>query len=272
MQESSKMYAMESNEICQFECGRLREVAPAQEGDVVVGKEEDVVQVVGHTAVFAVNEVEGGAEVFGADTHKSLNNIHFGLTSSAGNDLVVESLDERLVGQIGAVEILDDGVAIYAQGEEYVGGTPAGAVFPLETMPEHGALGCLDDESQEGGVLELRELASDERGVHHPRHVLHLGVERVVDDMALEVEEGLFGDGAAGLLLRPHVDGRERVVRGSFHFAVGQVLRLAQRAEIEDASEVELLPQASDVLVGSVVQVGGTKQKTASYHLAFVAL
>ncbi len=83
-----------------------------------MGKEEDVVQVVGHTAVFAVNEVEGGAEVFGADAHKSLNNIHFGLASSAGDDLVVESRDERLVGQIGAVEILDDGVAIYAQGED----------------------------------------------------------------------------------------------------------------------------------------------------------
>ena len=105
---------MKSNEICQFECGRLREVASAQEGDVVVGKEEDVVQVVGDTAVFAVNEVEGGAEVFGADAHKSLNNIHFGFASSVGDDLVVESRDERLVGQIGAVEILDDGVAIYA--------------------------------------------------------------------------------------------------------------------------------------------------------------
>lgn len=132
-------------------------------------------------------------------------------------------------------------------------------------MPEHRPFGRFDDESQERGVLELGVLAPDEGGVHVRRHVLHFGIERVIDDVLLQVVERLLGNGSPGLLLRPHVDSRQQMVRGSLDLSIRQEVGLTLGTEIENASEVIVVPEPADILIGGVMQVGSTEQQTRAY-------
>ena len=223
-------------------------------------------EVVGHGAELAVDEVERGDEVRRGDTHKRLNDRHLRFSSSACDDVGVEAFHDRAVEVIALLEVGDDGLPFDAEGEHEEGGTPSCAVLTLCAMPEDTAVcGRLDDETEESGVLELRELAADEGGVHIGCHHLHLRIEGVVDDMFVEFEERLVGNGFAGLLLRTHVNGRQEVVLHAIYLPVGHHLELVKRPEIEDPAEVILAFQPLYVSIGSVVQMGGPQQSSWTY-------
>lgn len=125
------------------------------------GEEELVLEVGGHGAELAVDEVEREAEIFGADAHKSLHDIHLFFASAAGDDVGVEACHERTIGIVGAVEIFDDGLTVHSESREDERRAPSGSVLALETMPEHTPVGRLDDDAKKGGVLKLGVFAAD---------------------------------------------------------------------------------------------------------------
>ena len=70
----------------------------------------------------------------------------------------------------------------------------------------------------------------------------------------------------AGLLLGPHVDGRQQVMLRTGHRTVGLELGLAQRAEIEDAADTVLVLQALQVGIRCIMQMGRTQEAIRSYR------
>lgn len=100
-----------------------------------MGEAEDVVEVVGHRAELAVDEVEGGDEIRSRDTHESLDNSHLFLATAACDDVAIEAVDERSIGLVALLKIIDDSVSIDAEREHQESGTPACAILALRAMP-----------------------------------------------------------------------------------------------------------------------------------------
>ena len=185
----------------------------------VLIREEELVSEVGHHAPeLAVDEVERTAEVLGAHAHESLHHIHFRFASATGDNPAVQLCHEFPVGIIAAVEVPDNRFSVHPQSREDERSTPTCSVLALEAMPEHRAFGCLDDEPEESGVLELGVLAADERGVHVRCHRLYLGKEGVVDNMVLEVEERLLRNGRTADFFFAQVDRRQEIARSRYRF------------------------------------------------------
>ena len=133
----------------------------AEEGEVGIGEEELVPEVGEHATELTVDEVQGAAEILSANTHKRLDNIHLGFAAAADKDIVIQSGYQFVVGIVAAVEVLNNSLFVHTKCKQDKRCAPAGAVLTLETMPEHAAIGRLDDESQKRCILELRVLAAD---------------------------------------------------------------------------------------------------------------
>lgn len=232
-----------------------------------MGEAEDVVEVGGHASVLAVDEVERTDEVGRRDAHKGQDDRFLRITSATPIDVGIESIHQGLVGHVAEPEIADDRLTVHTEGEHQEGGSPPRSVLTLGAMPQDATVvGRLDDEAQEGGILELGELRPDERGVHIGRHLLHLGIEGVADYMAVQFTERFFGDGFAGLLLGPHIDGGQQMMLCTGHRTVGLELGLAQRAEVEDAADTVLVLQALQIGIRRIMQMGGAQEAMRTYR------
>ena len=232
-----------------------------------MGEAEDVVEVGGHASVLAVDDVERTDEIGRRDAHKGQDDRFLGIASATPIDVGIESIHQGLVGHVAEPEIADDRLTVHTEGEHQEGSSPPRSVLTLGAMPQDTTfVRRFYDEAQEGGVLELGELRPDERRVHVGRHLLHLGIEGVVDYMAVEFEERFFRDGFTGLLLGPHVDGGQQMVLCTGHRAVGLELSLAQRAEVEDAANTVLVLQALQVGIRRIMQMGGAQEAMRTYR------
>ena len=232
-----------------------------------MGEAEDVVEVGGHASVLAVDDVERTDEIGRRDAHKGQDDRFLGIASATPIDVGIESIHQRLVGHVAEPEIADDRLTVHTEGEHQEGSSPPRSVLTLGAMPQDTTfVRRFYDEAQEGGVLELGKLRPDERGVHVGRHLLHLGIEGVIDYMAVEFEERFFRDGFAGLLLGPHVDGGQQMVLCTGHRAVGLELSLAQRAEVEDAANTGLVLQTLQVGIRRIMQMGGAQEAMRTYR------
>ena len=232
-----------------------------------MGEAEDVVEVGGHASVLAVDEVERTDEIGRRDAHKGQDDRFLGIASATPIDVGIQPVHQGLVGHVAEPEIADDRLTVHTEGEHQEGSSPPRSILTLGAMPQDAAVvGRLDDEAQEGGILELGELRPDERGVHIGRHLLHLGIEGVVDYMAVQFAERFFGNGLSGLLLSPHVDGGQQMVLRTGHRTVGLELSLAQRAEIEDAADTVLVLQALQIGIRRIMQMGGAQETMRTYR------
>ena len=231
---------------------------------VLFGEEELVSEVGHHASELAVDEVERTAEVLGAHAHEGLHHIHFRFASATGDNPAVQLCHEFPVGIIAAVEVPDYRFSVHPQSREDERCTPTCSVLALEAMPEHRAFGCLNDEAEESGVLELGVLAANERRVHVRCHRLYLGIERIIDNMVLEVEKRFLRNSRTADFFFAQVDRRQEMVRCACYFAIRQEFGLGQRTEIEDTAEVIIVSQAPYVLVRSIVQVSSTQQQAAT--------
>lgn len=236
--------------------GRVRseQIPFAEKRNVFVREAEDVVKVGCYAAKVAVDEVKRADKVLGANTHKSLNDIHFLFPAAFGDNILIKAADQRAIGLVAEVEVLNNDILPHPESEEEKSRSPACAVLALGAVPENTTVfRRLDNEPQEGSILQLRELAADEGRIHVGRHQLNFGVEGVVDNMAVKLKEGLLGNRLARLLLRAHVNGGQEVVLHPIHPAVGLELLLSDRAEIENAAEVIEVFEALYVRVGGIV-------------------
>ena len=135
-------------------------------------------------------------------------------------------------------------------------------------MPQDTAvLRRLDDKPQESGILQLAELTLNQRRVHIRRHGLHLRIERIVDNMTVQLEKRLIGYRFTGLLLRTHVNSRQQMMLHTLYLAVRHSLELTHRAEIKDTAEVELVLETRHIAVRRVMQVRRTKQAMRTYRM-----
>ena len=70
---------------------------------------EDLVQIIGHFAVLAVDEVERGDEVRRGDAHEGLDHRHLFLATALRKDVVIEFGDDRQVSLVAEVKIRESG-------------------------------------------------------------------------------------------------------------------------------------------------------------------
>ena len=107
---------------------------------------ENVLQIGHHTAVFAVNQIQGGDEIRGAHTHKSLYNSHLRFTASAREHVRVQLIHYRSVVFVTLLEIFNDIFATDTEREHQESRSPAGTVLALCAMPQNTTVfRCLDD-------------------------------------------------------------------------------------------------------------------------------
>ena len=221
---------------------KLEKETAAEEVDVGGGEEKLVLQIRGHAAKLTVDEVESADEIIGGNAHEGADNFHLGFASTTTDDLCVEAIHECAVRSVGEVKVRYDRFSVHTEGKEQIRSSPPCPVLALEAMPEYSAvLGALHNQAKESGILELGIFATDERGVHVCRHGLHLGIEGIVDDMAFEVEESFLRDRLLCQSLGAKVDGRQEMMGCTLHRLIRQGFRFSERAEIEDADEVEFV-------------------------------
>lgn len=86
--------------------------------------------------------------------------------------------------------------------------------------------------------------------------------------MTVQFAERFFGDRFTGLLLGSHVDGGQQMVLCTGHRAVGLELGLAQRAEVEDATDTVLILQALQIGIRRIMQMGRAQEAMRTYRVS----
>ncbi len=142
--------------------GCLLQIAVPEGFQVVLVNAHLLVQILRNGTPVGVNDVQGVTEVPDADAHKGANYFLLLLTAAGGFHILAQLENQRTVTFVGDVKILHDGFPVCPEGAQDEGGTYAGAVFPLRAVPEHGAFFRLQDEVEEGGVLQLGEFTQDQ--------------------------------------------------------------------------------------------------------------
>ena len=69
---------------------------------------QDLLQIIGHTAILAVDQVKRGDEIRSRDTHEGLDHRHLFLASTAGKDVVIQFGHDRQIGFVAQIKICDD--------------------------------------------------------------------------------------------------------------------------------------------------------------------